>query len=803
MTDPLVRMRRFLRELKRRNVYKVAVTYIVVAFVGLQAVDLLIPATTLPAWTNAFFLALLLLGFPVTLVVAWAFELTPDGLRRTQLPARPDAAEAGVAPEHAAATSWAWPAAVAVLGVLFAAAVFLLVRGWLEEADRRSARAGLSDVRGLVDEGRYREAYPLAVRLAESGDLDTALADVWPRISDRLTVRSDPPGARVVARTSSSSTGQVLGTTPLEDVRVPRAPHLLRIEMEGFAPAERLASSEFLRADPTTGGDGIVIDVELVPEEEAPEGMVPVPGGSYELVTPGLPVGLTARLDDYFIDRHEVSHARFRDFVTSGGYGTRSYWPSPIVSGGDTLAFGEATGRLVDRTGMPAPRGWTGQEPPDDRGDHPVTGVTWYEAAAYCAFRGKRLPTVFQWEKAARDGRITRLEGVVMPWGLVEPGQPGRSRANFAGSGTVPVDAHPFGISPYGAHQMAGNAKEWAANPIGDGRAVTGGSWEDPMYLFTQVGAFDPLFASGSVGFRCARVRADDARRRRDQGSLAIEIDERTPTYEPVDRATFRSLLTHYRYDDRPLEPEVLATVETPDWVRQKVSYEGPADERVLAYLWLPKSTAAPYQTLVYVPGSNVFFSDSVAPDAEHVLGPVVRSGRAMFAVVMKGMVERERGPGYETPESRSVRFRDEMVRHATELRLGLDYLEGRDDIDMDRLAYVSFSFGAGSRLGFAAVDDRYDAAILIGGGIDERQKPALPEVDNVNFAPYIEPPKLLVNSRYDEEHPWYTRALPLWELLAEPKELVLSEQGGHLPPPEVRIPAVTTFLDTIFEPPR
>lgn len=77
-------MGRFIRELKRRNVYQVAVSYLAVAFVGFQAVKLLIPSTTLPSWADELILAFLIAGFPVALVVAWAFELTPEGVRRTR-----------------------------------------------------------------------------------------------------------------------------------------------------------------------------------------------------------------------------------------------------------------------------------------------------------------------------------------------------------------------------------------------------------------------------------------------------------------------------------------------------------------------------------------------------------------------------------------------------------------------------------------------------------------------------------------------------------------------------------------------
>jgi pimeloyl-ACP methyl ester carboxylesterase len=144
------------------------------------------------------------------------------------------------------------------------------------------------------------------------------------------------------------------------------------------------------------------------------------------------------------------------------------------------------------------------------------------------------------------------------------------------------------------------------------------------------------------------------------------------------------------------------------------------------------------------------------------------------------------------------------MVLHATELRRGLDYLATRDDIDMQRLAYVALSWGAGSRLVLAAVDDRFKAVVLMGGGIDERLSgPALPEASSINFAPYITPPKILIDGRDDEEDPWLTRALPLWTLLREPKQLVLVPGAGHTVPLEVRVPAINGFLDRWFGPVR
>lgn len=85
------RLRQVLAELRRRRVFRVAVVYAGVAFVTVQAADLLFPALNLPGWTYSFLVALALLGFPLAVALAWAFDITPDGVRRTE-PTRPAAA---------------------------------------------------------------------------------------------------------------------------------------------------------------------------------------------------------------------------------------------------------------------------------------------------------------------------------------------------------------------------------------------------------------------------------------------------------------------------------------------------------------------------------------------------------------------------------------------------------------------------------------------------------------------------------------------------------------------------------------
>jgi len=129
-------------ELKRRRVFQVAWWYGIVAFGVLQAADIALPRLGLPDWTVTFMLAVVLLLFPVALMLAWAFEVTPDGMRRTEAPT-PGELEAMVA----APPSQRWPAGLlALLGVLaLVASTWWLARRTAPDADGRENAAAIAD----------------------------------------------------------------------------------------------------------------------------------------------------------------------------------------------------------------------------------------------------------------------------------------------------------------------------------------------------------------------------------------------------------------------------------------------------------------------------------------------------------------------------------------------------------------------------------------------------------------------------------------------------------------------------------
>lgn len=211
-------------------------------------------------------------------------------------------------------------------------------------------------------------------------------------------------------------------------------------------------------------------------------------------------------LDDYWIDRTEVTNAQYVQFLNALGGHTGA-------CGGHDCAETQVEDKYSH---ILRQDGRYMVEPGFE--DHPATQVSWYGAQAYCAWAGARLPTEAEWEKAARG-----VDGRSYPWGDESP-DCARAQYGDCGGMTVPVDSLSAGSSPYGVLDMAGNVWEWVAdwydpayygsspaeNPPGPHSGIRkvfrGGSWGYPSaFLRTSDRARNrPTYAGFNVGFRCA-----------------------------------------------------------------------------------------------------------------------------------------------------------------------------------------------------------------------------------------------------------------------------------------------------------
>lgn len=244
-----------------------------------------------------------------------------------------------------------------------------------------------------------------------------------------------------------------------------------------------------LRPDPT-------------PPHPAPEGMVWIPGGTFEMgceIADGGEPDETpvhkVELDGFYIDKTEVTNAQFMEFVEATGYKTtaeqkpflRSVKGQGPIDVSDSVKPGSLCmnpnlkrGQFNPATGAYSWAGyieganWRHPEGPDssikDRMDHPVVHVSWLDAKAYCDWAGKKLPTEAQWEYASRGGRA----GKTYPWGdkrnpdgkwmqnIWQGEFPVENTADDGFRGTAPVASFP--PNGYGLYDMSGNVWEWVAD---------------------------------------------------------------------------------------------------------------------------------------------------------------------------------------------------------------------------------------------------------------------------------------------------------------------------------------------------
>lgn len=243
--------------------------------------------------------------------------------------------------------------------------------------------------------------------------------------------------------------------------------------------------------------------------------MASIPGGPVQLDCDETQTaaGEPRQVEPFLLDRYPVTNRQFRQFMEAGGYTLPALWEA------DAALVSSA---LVDQTGVPGPRFWRSGRYATGEDDHPVIGVSWYEAAAYARWAGKRLPAECEWLKAAAwpvpgtDGRLSQRR---FPWG---DGMD-RGRCNVWGSGpgrTVSVRQFAAGVSVGGVYQLIGNVWEWTsgdfdaldtdARPLellAPMKAIRGGAYD--TYFEQQAccsfrSGERPSSRKHNIGFRCA-----------------------------------------------------------------------------------------------------------------------------------------------------------------------------------------------------------------------------------------------------------------------------------------------------------
>jgi formylglycine-generating enzyme required for sulfatase activity len=381
--------------------------------------------------------------------------------------------------------------AITILALSFIVTAFFLWR----KTETGRIKAIVSRLKPAVEAGRFDEVFEI---LNYSGVeiKDDRINTLTKQVAGNLSIQSTPPRARVtLARVRSApalSAGEPIdiGLTPIKEHMLVAGEYFVSMMLENMMPVEFL-----LQVVP---GESLKINRTLLSTNKELSGMVKIEKGVSQN-------GIS--IPAFLIDKHEVTNAEFFDFVSAGGYREKKFWPENIIIDGLPTPWESAIRSFVDKTGISCPRFWSGAKYPEGEKDHPVVGISWYEARAYAHWAGKDLPTWDQLWLAALGETDS-----VFPWG--NDVKTTHLRANFGLKGTQPVGSYPLGVSPFGCFDMAGNVREWLRDSASRGKlpTVVGGSWKDPSYMFepSHAESFYPDFASGAIGFRCVKSISDE-----------------------------------------------------------------------------------------------------------------------------------------------------------------------------------------------------------------------------------------------------------------------------------------------------
>ena len=628
-------------------------------------------------------------------------------------------------------------ARVRVASMLAAALVVVLVGAVAALAYRRTERRhwvreqAVPDIVGLASRDESALAFPEIQTAERYLPQDPDLARAVDKATRIASVASSPSGAVVEVKDYSSPAENWLrlGVTPLDHVRVPSGVLRWRVSKPGGGALTTAPQpADALRFDLDAAG-------------RAPDAMVPVPAQTWVDYLAFLGWVGPYEMPAFFVDTFEVTNRQYQAFVDAGGYTNRAYWKQPFVRNNGAVSWNEAMTSFRDPTGRPGPATWEGGHYPAGKADYPVSGVSWYEAAAYAVFAGKSLPVIAQ----AAEVAPVELDKYASQMGNASP-----TLARVGASND---------LGPYGTYDMLGNAREWAWNSAG-GDLHFGVGRVAASYGPEALSAFD---RSPLNGFRCvvnaAPVPAD---------AVAPRVLDRRDfsKTQPVADNVFRLYRNMYAYDRTPLHATVdAAPGNSGDWTREKISFDAAyGNERVPAYLFLPKDARPPFQVVVFFPSARVDrLPSSDALGDLRFMDYVVKSGRAVVYPIYKNLYERWSGQ-----ERGGMLHREIVVDWSKDLGRALDYLQTRPDIDKTRIGYLGVSQGAADGVILATIEDRLKAVVLLDGGLFQQHNPP-PGLDQVDFAPRLTKPVLMVNGRYDASFPLDAAQMPLFRLLGTP----------------------------------
>jgi eukaryotic-like serine/threonine-protein kinase len=670
--------------------------------------------------------------------------------------------------------------------VILGAFIFLLNR---HSKIKWSKEEALPEIEQFINKENITAAYSLVQKAGKYISKEPKFQELSSLVTSDLTILTDPTGADVYIREYLDIKGKwkKLGRTPIESAKIPGGSvfwgansfYLARIEEPGYEDVLAMTSTLpglFRTVTKDTLYRKLFIQGTIPPD------MVYVEGFGEEVIS-----DFYKEKHGFFIDRYEVTNKKFKEFIDYGGYSKPVYWKNEFIKDGKKLTWDEAMAKFKDKTGRPGPAIWVAGDYPDGQDNYPVSGISWYEAAAYAEYAGKSLPTSDHWYSGAGGDFFdqTFYSKLIL-------------NSNFKNIGPEPVGKYQ-GVTRFGAYDMAGNVREWCWNETKVGHIIRGGAWDDASYLFYELSQLPSFDRSEKNGFRC--VKYIDKEKIPESVFQRIDYSEETDFSKitPVEDNIFAIYKSRFLYDKTDLNEKVEEKDNSnEDWSIEKITFNATyGKERVIAYLFIPNNSSPPFQTLIFYPGLNAIAEKDLKKSLETkwLTDYLLKSGRAVLCPIYKGTFERI--DDQEPVVLGGRQLTDWIIKWVKDFSRSVDYLETRSDIDHDRIGYYGSSWGGLMGGIIPAIEDRLKVNILIVGGLVSTSS----DMDIGSFVSRVKIPTLMLNGKYDYTFPYEKSVLPFFNLLGTTKKDLKLYDTDHYVPRNEMIKEVLNWCDNYLGP--
>ncbi len=581
----------------------------------------------------------------------------------------------------------------------------------------------------LYDKGEIFDVYFLTERLHKLNPSNEIINNYFKKSRRYVKLNTNVDSVRVSIKIIGDSLFRQIGITPIDSFTVPkvRDSYLLKLEHKGVSYIEK-----------GTFNHKYNLPLKKI---KLPQNHKAFLGKSFnKMWLQGVQFN-NIKIEPFTISKFEVSNKEYQEFIDSGGYSNPKFWDFPITIDNRSYDFKSSMKLFTGKYGKPGPANWSYGKFPDGLENHPVTGISWFEANAYAKFRNLDIPNVFQWLYASGTGFSRIYDSMVI------------DNSNFNSNQMREVTDTRGNAN--GVNNIAGNVKEWLHNPFGDKKdeySILGGSYQEPSYYVKNYASLPPVDRSIGNGIRLVKNLNTD---QKDQNKTLVVPDfYRDITSEPdVSDEVFELFKSQFDYKKTELNVSTQIADDfqsgyTLETFNLNTTYD--SKEKLFGYIIYSNNYKDRYSPVIVVPSARAILNKTVDELPETILSQfkyLIDEGYAIFHPIYFNTYSRERAINTWLPNE-SEEYKEMIVKWGQDYKRSLDYLQTRKDFKFKNLSYYGYSLGSRYANIFLAIDDRVKSAFIVVGGL--RMQRSKKEIDEHYYLRRVKTPIFHIVGKLD-----------------------------------------------------